>query len=208
MEQISVIAVDVGALKNIGWWRDSGSGLTTSGRDLDGAVDTVCLDLLAGRPVAIGFEAPLFIPAPAEQSSLNLQRVGENGRPWSAGAGTGVLALGLQQAAYVFEGIAKRVRPRVTFDPNVLLKGDSDLLVWEAFVSGKAKDRTAADPHIDDARRAVSEFSARLRRGLVTSDIDESLVLNLAAAGLLASGLTSDLALLRAPCIVVAPPAL
>jgi hypothetical protein len=56
-------------------------------------------------------------------------------------------------------------------------------------VSGKAKDRSATDPHIDDARRAVNEFRARLTSGKVWSDIDEPAVLTLTVAALLTSDL-------------------
>lgn len=205
MIHLSVAAVDVGALVNIGWWHRAPSGETLSGRDLDGLVDIVARDLISRVPVALGFEAPLFIPRPAQASALNRQRVGERGRPWCAGAGTGALALGLQQASYVFSALARQARPRVSFDLHALQRGDADLLVWEAFVSGKAKDRSAEDPHIDDARRAVDEFVLRLRRGDVVSDIVEVDVLNTAASGLLASGLTDNVALLTQPCIVVKP---
>ena len=206
MTDISVIAVDVGSLLNIGWWRDSPSQHSASGRDLDGLVDAVSSDLLAGGAVALGFEAPLFVPAPSTQAGLNRQRVGEKGRPWCAGAGTGALALGIQQSAYVFTTLAVRVHPRVTFDPSALMSGEANLLVWEAFVSGKSKSRSAADPHVDDARLAVLEFRRRLTTGTVASDIDDTAVLNLAAAGLLASGLTNDTQLLHQPCVVVVPP--
>lgn len=205
---INVIAVDVGSLLNIGWWRDSPSQDPTSGRDLDSLVDAVTSDLLAGAAVALGFEAPLFVPVPSTQAELNRQRVGEKGRPWCAGAGTGALALGIQQSTYVFSALAQRLRPRVTFDPAALLNGEADLLVWEAFVSGKAKNRAALHPHIDDARLAVREFRSRLSTGTVASDINESTVLNLVAAGLIASGLASDWQLLRTACVVVAPPPL
>ena len=206
MIDINVIAVDVGSLLNIGWWRDSASQDPTSGRDLDSLVDAVSADLLAGTAVALGFEAPLFIPLHSAHAGLNRQRVGESGRPWCAGAGTGALALGIQQSAYVFGALAQRLRPRVTFDPAALLCGEADLLVWEAFVSGKAKNRAALDPHIDDARLAVLEFRSRLSTGTVTSDINESMVLNLVAGGLIASGLATDPQLLRTACVVVTPP--
>lgn len=206
MTDISVIAVDVGSPLNIGWWRDSPSQHSTSGRDLDSLVDAVSSDLLAGRAIALGFEAPLFVPAPSTQAGLNRQRVGEKGWPWCAGAGAGALALGIQQSAYVFTTLAVRVHPRVTFDPSALMSGEANLLVWEAFVSGKSKNRAAADPHVDDARLAVLEFRRRLSTGTVGSDIDDTAVLNLAAAGLLASGLTDDTQLLHQPCVVVAPP--
>jgi hypothetical protein len=145
MGGFSVAAIDVGALKNIGWWHHSPSGETTSGRDLDSLVDVVVADLGRRTPVALGFEAPLFIPRPASAEQLNRQRAGERGRPWCAGAGTGALALGLQQSAYVFDRIAQHARPRVTFDLEAIERGDADLLAWEAFVSGKAKNRAAED---------------------------------------------------------------
>ena len=130
----------------------------------------------------MGFEAPLFIPRPSSTLGLSRQRVGDRGRPWSAGAGTGALALGIQQAAYVFACLAERIRPRVSFAPSALIEGGAELLIWEAFVSGNAKDRNAVDPHVDDARLAVAEFARRLAHGDVYSDVDEPLVLNLAAA--------------------------
>ena len=205
-----VCAVDVGSLLNIGWWRAPRTGSGSGGRDLDSLVATVANDLAVGRRVALGFEAPLFIPMPTSTAGLNRQRVGERGRPWCAGAGTGALALGLQQAAYVFAGIAAQcvTMPEVSFDPATLLSGEAELVVWEAFVSGKSKNRSALEPHVDDARVAVNEFWSRLAAGTVDSDIDEPKVLNLAAGGLLATGLANDITLLRQPCVVVKAPEL
>jgi hypothetical protein len=206
LANINVLAVDVGSLMNIGWWRACPSGESSSGRDLDELVDVIAADLQRGDAVALGFEAPLFIPRPRSTLGLSRQRVGDGGRPWSAGAGTGALALGVQQAAYVFASLSDKIRPRVTFSPRALLDGTADLLIWEAFVSGKAKDRNAAEPHVDDARLAVTEFARRLALGDVYSDVDELLVLNLAAAGLIASGLTMDTEMLKQTCVVVKPP--
>ena len=207
MPGISVCAVDVGSLANIGWWRVPVGDEPTAGCDLDSLVDAVANDLIAGRGVALGFEAPLFIPVPADHGGLNLQRAGDRGRPWSAGAGPIALALGLQHAAYVFKKLAEVVHPVITFDPEGLRSGKANLLVWEAFVSGHSKNRAAEDPHVDDSRLAVNEFTRRYSTGLVESDVDEPVVLSLVAAGLLASGLTTDLSLLHQSCVVVAPPA-
>jgi len=206
MTEISIVAVDVGSLVNIGWWREvSAPKLTSSGRDLDAVADVVVADLRAGIPVALGFEAPLFVPRPSSHARLNKQRVGDGGRPWCAGAGTGALALGIQHAMYVFERIAAQEKPRVTFDLDALMSGDADLLIWEAFVSGDAKNRAAANPHVDDARVAAQDFVRRIAKDKVTSDVVEPDVLNLAAACLLGAGLTSDVGLLKQSCIVVKP---
>lgn len=94
----------------------------------------------------------------------------------------------------------------MTFDLEAIERGDADLLVWEAFVSGKAKNRAAEDPHVDDARLAVTEFVARHRTGVVASDVQDTEVSNLVAANLLASGLSPDIALLHRPCLVVRSP--
>lgn len=207
MSQAVVAAVDVGSLAHIGWWRASGND-AGGGRDLDELVEVLAADLNQHRSVALGFEAPIFVPLPAEAVGLCRGRVGEGRWPWSAGAGTAALALGVQQAAYVFAGLARRVakRPRVSFDPGLLAGADTTLIVWEAFVSGKSKDPAAVDPHMDDARVAVEEFLQRLSSGLLRSDIDQPSVLNLAAAALLASGLSADFDLLTQEAIVVRAP--
>lgn len=208
-ENLVVAAVDVGKLANVGWWRIAGID-ASGGRDLDDLVTYLATDLRAGRSVALGFEAPLFIPNPPAASGLGRQRVGEAGRPWCAGAGTIALAFGVQQAAYVMHRLARVLdRPiRGGMDAEDLFDGSLDLLIWEAFVSAGAKDRTATDPHISDARAAAEEFERRAATGDIRSDITDTHVLNLAAAALITSGLSTDPALLTTPCPVVKSPLL
>lgn len=202
-----IAAVDVGARANIGWWvEDPGGG--RGGNDLDeltGLLVGACND---GAPVALGFEAPLFIPAVDEIDRLGRQRVGERGRPWSAGAGTAALAMGFQQCTYVLTGLAGRMdRPLpVSVDAADLAAGEPVLVLWEAFVSGAGKDRDSLDPHVSDARAAVTEFAARLAAGPVASDIEDTQVVSLVGAAVLAAGLTDDLSLLRQPCPVIRVP--
>ncbi|MCE5292440.1 MAG: hypothetical protein LLG14_24845 [Nocardiaceae bacterium] len=202
-----VAAVDVGALKNVGWWR-IGPSLAAGGRDLDSLADALAGDLNLGRSVALGIEAPLFIPSPTSTTGLCRQRNGEAGRPWCAGAGTAALAIGTQQTAYLLNRIASLLDmpPRVGIDATDFLAGSLDLLVWEAFVSAGSKDRSADDPHVWDARAAAEEFERRATTGTIHTDIVDADVLNLAAAALLAAGLTTDLSLLSQPCVVVRPP--
>jgi len=199
----------VGALANIGWWH-IGETSRAGGRHLNELIEVLAEDLRAHHSIALGFEAPLFVPAPASLAGLAKQRMGEAGRPWCAGAGCTALAMGVQQSAFVVRELARTVgRPvRVGFDPAPLLSGDIDLVIWEAFVSGNAKDRLAEEPHIADARVAAEEFLRRLSAGSVHSDIEDTSVLNLAAAGLLAAGLTDDIGLLSQPCVAVKAPEL
>ncbi|MBF6302547.1 hypothetical protein IU459_34150 [Nocardia amamiensis] len=207
--QLVIAAVDVGKLANVGWWRIA-EVEASGGRDLDDLVTSLAADLNEGRPVALGFEAPLFIPNPSSTGGLGRQREGEAGRPWCAGAGTITLAFGVQQASYVAHRIAGTLhRPiRAGVDAESLLDGSLDLLIWEAFVSAGSKDRAAADPHISDARAAAEEFQRRAATGHVRSDIAATQVLNLVAAALLASGLATDTSLLTSPCVVVKSPRL
>lgn len=205
---VVVAMVDVGKLANVGWWRICGQS-QSGGRDLDELAALVAHDLNAGRAVALGFEAPLFVPAPRSSTGLGRQRIGEAGRPWSASAGTVALAFGVQQAAYVLMRVADGLdQPAPAgFATSTLVDATPCLVVWEAFVSGPAKDRLAAEPHIADARAAATEFHRRLAAGSVSSDIAEPSVLNLAAAALIAAGFTQDTSLLRTPCVVVKAPA-
>ncbi len=55
--------------------------------------------------VALRIEAPLYVPMPQTSAGLN-KRAGERGRPWCAGAGTDALAMGAQQAGFVFAKVA------------------------------------------------------------------------------------------------------
>jgi len=50
-----------------------------------------------GLPVALGFECPLFVPLRRAAVDLLRGRSGEGNRAWSAGAGSGALAVGLVQ---------------------------------------------------------------------------------------------------------------
>lgn len=204
-----IAAVDVGKLSNVGWWRiaDGGSG---GGRDLDDLADILTADLNRGRTVALGIEAPIFIPAPTTTAGLGRQRTGEAGRPWCAGAGPIALAFGIQQTNYLLTHIAERLTTpiRAGVDVAALHADRLDLLVWEAFVSAGSKDRSVNDPHVWDARAAAEEFERRAATGVVVSDIAEPSVLNLAAAALIATGLSHDPGLLSVPCVVVRAPIL
>lgn len=111
-----VVAVDVGSVrKNFAWAgmdlpgrRPVGEG----GRHPEGAALAILEALDDIVPVALGFEAPLMVPVspvgPVDGwMTLGQARHGETvdgrSRPWSAGAGSGALATGLAQLAWVLE---------------------------------------------------------------------------------------------------------
>jgi len=105
MSDLIVYCADIGSIPEsmFGWARiPAGSRqdelLATSIEEL---VDRVAQDLVEERPVALGFEAPLFIPARDDPMSLTRARHGEGQWPWSAGAGAQVLVTGLAQGVWI-----------------------------------------------------------------------------------------------------------
>src|SRR5438132_295798 len=108
MEGLNIYCADIGSVSkcNFGWYGDrDGSG----GSDIGELADRVARDLQDQRPVALGFECPLFVPVVADPQSLGCGRLGEGSRSWSAGAGAGVLATGLVQVVWLLQQIRERV---------------------------------------------------------------------------------------------------
>ena len=202
-----VAVLDIGSEAKTGWWRSHADGAETEGRRVDDLCTAIVQDLAAGRAVALGFEAPLWVPFAASANQLGKARPGEP-MSWSAAPGATVLAYGIQQATYVLHRLATGgAPPKTTLAPAQLRAGQSQLLVWEAFVSGKAKDRSAAQPHISDARAAAIEFRRRWDTGVVNSDIGHVPAISIAGLALHVSGLASNPDLLTtAPIVVPRPP--
>ncbi len=166
-------------------------------------VDAIADDLASGTPVALGFECPLFVPVPEEALRLGAARVGEGNRSWSAGAGTGALATGIVQAAWILERLRNRVPDvELHFAWNAFARGGG-LFLWEAFVTDRAKAKT----HVDDAAVAVACFLDSLPEPETRNAIDRERVLSLIGAAALWSGWTDQLEWLRAPCLVLRAPA-
>lgn len=203
-----VVAVDVGSVRtNFAWAgldlparRPVGEG----GRHPEGAALAVLEALAAEEPVALGFEAPLMVPVspvgPVDGwMTLGQARKGETAdgrsRPWSAGAGSGALATGLVQLAWVLERIGSGFPGlRCTTRPEPWLNRDAELFVWEAFVSGTGKPiPSGITQHAADAAAAADTFADRLNQGtLSNSDVvcTPASSFNLAAAAATFAGLT------------------
>ncbi len=111
-------------------------------------------------------------------TTLGRARQGETAdgrsRPWSAGAGTGALATGLVQLAWVLERVASGSPGlRCTTRPEPWLAGDAALFLWEAFVSGTGKPvPSGINQHAADAAAAADTFADRFEEEtLSTSDV-------------------------------------
>ncbi len=145
MLNLVVFCADVGSVTagNFGWARTETESSAVTERDTSRPADLACAvaeELLAANPVALGFECPLFVPVPAADKALGAARAGEGNRAWSAGAGSGVLATGLVQVAWILRAIRDRCpHHRLFMDWDEFAHQGQGLLVWEAFVSAAAK---------------------------------------------------------------------
>lgn len=210
-----VVAVDVGSVRtNFAWAAldlPARQPVGEGGRHPEGAALAVLEAVDRGLSVALGFEAPLMVPVspvgPVDGwTTLGRARQGETvdgrSRPWSAGAGSGALATGLVQLAWVLERIGCEVPGlRCTTSPATWLGGQAELLLWEAFVSGTGKPvPSGITQHAADAAAAADTFADRLQQAtLTTSDVvcSPASSFNLAAAAAGYAGLAIDSAELR-----------
>ena len=133
-------------------------------------------------------------------AALGAGRAGEGNRPWSAGAGTGALATGLVQAAWVLAAIRTRCpHEALLLECPAFAEQSRGLLLWEAFVSATAKGKT----HVEDATIAVEAFSNVLPHPGAASTISAERPLSLAGAVALWSGWLHDpRALHQSPLVI------
>lgn len=204
--KLAVYCADVGSIKqgNFGWaraeWPACELERHRGGTEIVELVDAVAEDLDAGIPVALGFECPLFVPVPKDPFRLGAARPGEGSRSWSAGAGTGALATGLVQAAWVLGELRQR-RPddHLHLDWPTFEADGTGLFLWEAFVTDKAK----AETHVDDAIVAVACFTSALPDPRSASLVTAERPLSLVGAAALWAGWTADPEVIRTPCLVL-----
>ena len=201
-----VCVLDVGSHAKLGWAMEGAA--PRDGRDLDGCIAAVAAALAEG-PVALGFEAPLFVPYRNDPLALSRARDGEcppgrRPRPFSAQAGATVATIATVVAPYALRRLRQAApATRVTLDWTVPMTGAGDLLLFEAFVTDQPAGRD--DPHVADARLAARTLLSALRSGRVLTSVRAEPCFNLLGAALLRTGWTSDLGVLAAPLLVVRP---
>lgn len=211
MDNLSIYCADVGSVGqgNFAWAAAAGGQAPTeeSCQHIAALAEAVSSDLAAGKPVALGFECPLFVPVPESPGELGKARLNEQSS-WSAGPGATSLVTGLPQAAWVLRAIAEHTKPEVFLDWKFFANHGSGLLVWEAFVTGAGKELAAegANRHHAEALLACATLEERLPWPEADVKCDEPY--SLAGAALLWSGLSEDLNLLRTAPLVIKPGAL
>jgi hypothetical protein len=202
------VVIDIGTPgKTLGWAATDVTGEIFDGTDIDVCITTVA-QALRGGPVALGFEAPMWIPTRLEPARLTSARKGEAGpglasRPFSASAGATVLVTGMVVVNYVMRRLRELVpTAKARMDWQTPMKNAGELLVWEAFVTNQKKEHDAR--HVEDAKLAVVTFLAGMRHpDTFKSSVVEPDCLSLLGAALLKTGWTTDLGVLNTPCLVV-----
>lgn len=197
-ESLHVAVVDVGSLENLGWVVE-GPSITESGTDIDLCIEALARAISTG-PLALGFEAPMFVPYGRRRSDLDKGRTGDGDRAFAASAGACVLTKGLVIVPYILEGLRCRAQSaRPTFNWREQLS-DGDLLLFEAFVTHVGKSVS----HEECARLAIKAFPQEwAKRVSSKSAVEEPYTMNLLGAALLRMGWTADLTVLSEPCLVV-----
>lgn len=203
-----VAVIDIGKPgKNLGW-AIVGSN-PASGTDLDEAIDEIS-NRISGGPVALGFEAPLYVPMRNAAADLTKARSGECvggvNRPYSASAGSTVLVIATVVVPYVLRALRSAAPTCIaTMNYRSFFSAPAGVLFFEAFVTNQKKSHDAR--HVEDAELAAMYLLQMLEeRRSLDSAISEPECLNLLGAMMLRTGWTSDLSVLDAECLVVRPP--
>ena len=159
---LSIFCADIGSVcgGNFGWFGRLADETSVQGSDIAALTPAVADQMNLGGAVALGFEAPMFVPLRTNPLELTKRRVGETNPNWIGGPGSAVLATGLAQVQWLLRDLKSRlsVIGRATLIWDEFASGGANLFLWEAFVSGHAK----GDSHIRDAQIAVGKFQESL----------------------------------------------
>jgi hypothetical protein len=214
VKDLVIYCADIGSVcgNRFGWARvgDGSAVERGDGKSIAALVDSVAGDL-SGGPVALGFECPLWLPLPERSARLGKARANEGARPWSAGAGAAVLATGMVQIPWILERLKEKVpATEAHLDWPTFRQGARGLFLWEAFVSGAAKESTNLppdmDPDVRDATIAARRFAEEYRESRFKTGVprvEGSEVFSTIGAALLRTGWSEDLALLERDCLVL-----
>jgi hypothetical protein len=203
---MNAAVVDIGKPgANFGWAMVGDTA--AEGTDIELCVQTLAAALRVG-PLALGFEAPMFVPIRNDPKRLTAAREGDSGkgrpsRPFSASAGATVLVTGLVVVSYIL-GTLRPLVPEatVTLDWRLPLYGPGRLMLFEAFVTDQRK--TADTRHVEDAHLAIAAFQRGMRDlANFQSSVQEPICLSLLGPIMLRTGWTTDPAILSSPCLVV-----
>jgi hypothetical protein len=174
-------------------------------QDIERLVADITSEIQKGKSVALGLEAPMFIPVPSSAENLSRGRAGEKNRSFAAPAGLAVASLALHQAAWILASLRSSCSRQCDFTTDWKAWPPSDerqrLFFWEAFVSGKAH----SDKHVNDAATAVTYFLFNERNLDQANAVTAERPLSLIGTAALWSGWTDDVSVLHSPSLVIMP---
>lgn len=110
-DTLEVMCADIGSIprERFAWARRLPAQASEAEHDptsIEAMASAIVACLQAGTPVAVGFEAPLFLPVPETPNALGKARPTDAGAPsWSSQTGACVMATGIVQAAWVLRRI-------------------------------------------------------------------------------------------------------
>lgn len=162
-------------------------------------------DLAKGKSVALGVEAPLFVPVPDDHLSLGKAREGEGRYSFSTSIGAAAMTTGIVQIAWILQGLFKS-KPdscQFTTDWTEWKKQGTgqQLFCWEAFVSGDAH----SNEHVRDAATAAMYFMDHQNELGKVNAIKGNSTLSLVHAAALWSGWSKNIAGLHNSALVIKP---
>jgi hypothetical protein len=172
--------------------------------DISLLATALAADLNEGVSVALGFEAPLFIPVPALATSLCCGRKGEGSRSFAAPVGLTVCALAVHEAAWLLRAVKRLCRRDIRFrvdESDWPPRDEGVIFCWEAFVSQGAH----ADTHLKDAATAAMHFLREEDRLQASTSITAEHPFSLIGAAALWAGVAEDLSLLHKSTVVIRP---
>jgi hypothetical protein len=217
-DTLAIYCVDCGKLgTGFAWARQLGPATMSSSSPTQ-LVDGIVVDLKEERRVALGFEAPLFIPLPTDAEGWTRSRVGEGRYAWSVAAGREAFIASIPQVVWVLHQVRQRLGDdapsRASFEWDAFITGRS-LFLWEAFITGPVENtRPGGEDRRPEDDMADAVEGARLFSGSITWDgalprlapshlPDGGAVYNIAAAAALRAGWIDDVAALGRACHVV-----
>lgn len=205
-DELQVFCADIGSIArgSFAWARRipaANQEEVHHAESIEALVIAVVDALRNGEPVALGFEAPMFVPVPENPNLLGKARPCDAGSPsWSSQVGASVLATAMVQVPWILDYIRRHLpEVQIHLSWEAFAQAQSGLLLWEAFVSGPAKGET----HEADARNGVRAFCDQLPTPGDSDAAATQRPFSLLAAAAVWAGCDLPLDDLRKPCVVV-----
>ena len=203
-----IYGCDVGSVRSgtFAWARVvPGQSHPTASVDIDDLVKSILQDVEDGMSIALGLEAPLFMPVPMDSGALSCGRQGEGNRSMFAPAGAAVATLAVHEAAWILRAIHARANPVLAYTLDWGEWPPSEearrLLLWEAFVSGPAHGTS----HEQDAATAAIFFRAHENNLAEVNAVTAEAPFCMVHAAAMWAGWADDRHRLNQSCLVLKP---